>query len=158
MCHSCSLKVFFVCSSSGSGEAGPGCRHRLPLREGAADSPELHPPAHPHPALHLRGRWLERLLLVHGARSRQSGGTTLTHTLLQEVFWSEARRFSGNAPRSDVAPALCGASSPVWHSVCLHQLSARQLLSARRTWWWMLRSLTISHWSWWKSIGGWYPL
>lgn len=63
-------------SSSGGGEVGPGRRLRLPLREAASDGSELHPAAHPHPALHLRGRRLEGLLLVHCARSWPSGGTT----------------------------------------------------------------------------------
>ncbi|XP_077958733.1 protein HID1 isoform X3 [Gasterosteus aculeatus] len=54
----------------GRGAPGSGCRLRLPVGQRAAGGPELQPPAHARPALHLRGRRLERLLLVHGAGGR----------------------------------------------------------------------------------------
>lgn len=53
--------------SSGCGEAGAGCRVRVPHREGEAGDPELHSHPEPHPPLHLRGPGLERILLVNGA-------------------------------------------------------------------------------------------
>ena len=58
----------------GGGEAGPGSRLGLSFRQREADRSELHTPADPCPALHLRGRRLEGLLLVERARSWKSRG------------------------------------------------------------------------------------
>lgn len=58
----------------GGGEAGAGCRVRLPQREREAGAPELHPNPESHPPLHLRGPGLEGLLLVDGARRWQGRG------------------------------------------------------------------------------------
>lgn len=63
------------CCPAGGGKTGPGRRLGLLLGEAETDGAELHAAAHPHPAVHLRGRRLEGLLLVHRARRRQSRGT-----------------------------------------------------------------------------------
>lgn len=103
------LKICPCAFRSGGGEVGPWRRLRLPLREAASDCPELHTAAHPHPALHLRGRRLERLLLVHRARSRQSWGTP--------------------------GPPLQKHSAEEAHTTVAQSASMISLPS-QRTWWW----------------------
>lgn len=46
-------EVACVAVAPGGGEAGAGCRDRLPQREGEAGAPELHPDPESHPPLHL---------------------------------------------------------------------------------------------------------
>lgn len=74
--HFTCVNIFARRLPAGGGKAGPGRRLWLLHGEALPDGPELHTAAHPHPALHLRGRRLEGLLLVHRARRRQSQGMT----------------------------------------------------------------------------------
>lgn len=130
-------------SPSGSGEVGAGGWLRVPLRERASDRPELHPPAHTHLALHLWGRWLERLLLVHRARGRSSGGTT--HTDTQSVPGSSAEQ-----KHSCFILAL-SAVFPVWRLVCLlSEDMKRGKLQNWKVFRLLTASLMISHWSLWE--------
>lgn len=91
--------------SSGGGEAGPGCRLWLSLREAASDGPELHPAAHTHPAIHLRGRRLERLLLVHRAWCWQSWGTT---TLMLNILYIRPVHFMARGSHPTLSSSLSG--------------------------------------------------